>query len=112
MPPYTEAHHGTTSNLTLIENFLNGFDWNKRDKRMDGFPLMSSIWPTFYICLGYVYLAKVAGPIYMCNRNPLKLEKFARSYNTIQFLCELLLIPWLSVHYFTTGNGWRKYKLT
>ena len=108
MPPYTEAHNDTATNLTLFEEFLDGFDWNKRDTRLDGFPLMSSIWPSIYICLGYIYLAKIAGPIYMRNRNPLRLKTFAQSYNTIQFLCELLLIPWLSVYFFSTRNDWRK----
>ena len=33
-----------------------------RDERADSFLLMSSIWPTIIICLGYVYFIKVAGP--------------------------------------------------
>lgn len=30
--------------------------------RADSYPLMSSIWPTLAICLGYVYFVKVLGP--------------------------------------------------
>ena len=104
MSPY----HEKTSNITFLQEFFDGFDWNKRDKRMDGFPLMSSIWPTIFISLAYVNLAKIVGPFIMRNKNPLKLDKFARCYNTTQFLCELLLIPWLSVYFFSTGISWSK----
>ena len=104
MSPY----HEKTSNITFLQEFFDGFDWNKRDKRMDGFPLMSSIWPTIFISLAYVNLAKIVGPFFMRNKSPLKLDKFARCYNTTQFLCELLLIPWLSVYFFSTGNSWSK----
>ena len=100
--------HEKTSNITLIQEFFDGFDWNKRDKRMDGFPLMSSIWPTIFISLAYANLAKIVGPFFMRNKSPLKLDKFARCYNTSQFLCELLLIPWLSVYFFSTGISWSK----
>ena len=94
--------------LNAPSRIFDGFDWNKRDKRLDGFPLMSSIWPTIFISLAYVNLAKIVGPFLMRNKSPLKLDKFARCYNTTQFLCELLLIPWLSVYFFSTGNSWSK----
>ena len=31
-------------------------------KRADAWPLMSSVWPTVAICVGYVYFVKVLGP--------------------------------------------------
>ena len=114
MPPYTATtepvaeESKTTSNFTLLQEFLDGFAWEKRDKRLDGLPLMSSIWPSIYICLCYLYLVKVAGPLYMRNRDAIKLDQFARCYNSVQFVFELLLIPWLSVYYFSEGNGWGK----
>ena len=112
MPPYTstptlfEAKGETGFNLTLLEKFLDGFDWNKRDIRLDGFPMMSSIWPNTIIVLSYVLLAKVIGPKIMCNRKPLKLDIFASCYNTIQFIGEFFLLPWLSINYLAEGNGW------
>ena len=33
-----------------------------RDPRVDGWLLMSSIFPTTAICVAYVYIVKVAGP--------------------------------------------------
>lgn len=33
-----------------------------RDPRADAWPLMSSVWPTVAICVGYVYFVKVLGP--------------------------------------------------
>ena len=30
-----------------------------RDPRSDSWPLMSSIWPTTFICIAYVYIVKV-----------------------------------------------------
>ena len=111
MPPYrhkTWPGSETESNQTLVKEFIDGFSWEKRDKRLDGLPLMSSIWPSIYICLAYLYLVRVAGPIFMRNREVLKLNQFARCYNCGQFVCELLLIPWLSLHYFLEGNGWGK----
>ena len=106
MPPFTEAQHKTTSNLTVIEKFLVGFEWSKRDKRLDGLPFMSSIWPSIFVLLTYVLLTKVVGPILMHNRDPMKLKHFTQCYNSVQLLCEFLLLPWLSVHYFAKGNGW------
>ena len=106
MPPFTEAQEDATSNLTIFEKFLEGFEWNKRDKRLDGLPLMFSIWPSIFILLTYVFLTKVAGPTLMRKRNPLKLKYFAQCYNSVQFVGEFLLIPWLSIHYFAEGNGW------
>ena len=114
MPPYTpttEPHTEqteTASNLTLVEEFLDGLAWEMRDKRLDGLPFMSSIWPSIYLCLGYIYLVKLVGPIFMMKRDAFKLDLFARCYNSAQFVFELLLFPWISVHYFYEGNGWGK----
>ena len=110
MAPYTEeSEQGiSASNLTLLEEFLDGFTWEKRDKRLDGLPLMSSIWPSLFICLGYLYLVRIAGPNFMRNRDAFKLDWFVGCYNSILFLFELSLIPWLSVYYFSEGHGWGK----
>ena len=114
MPPYTDTTETVTEDtesedtLSLLEEFLDGFAWEKRDKRLDGFPLMSSIWPSIYICLLYIFLVKVVGPKLMRERDALKLDLPVGCYNSIQFMFELLVIPWLSVYYFSEGNGWGK----
>ena len=38
----------------------NNFVWEQRDKRLDDFPLMDSLWPTFAISAGYLYSSGVA----------------------------------------------------
>ena len=97
MPPFEEAWDtATTSNLTNIEKLLDGFDWDKRDKRLDGLPLMSSIWPSIFILVTYIILTKVVGPISMRQRNPMKLKYFAKCHNSVHFLCEFVLTVWLS----------------
>ena len=108
MPPYrhkTWPGSETESNQTLVKEFIDGFSWEKRDKRLDGLPLMSSIWPSIYICLGYLYLVKIIGPRFMMNRGAYKLDWFVRCYNIVLFVSEVLMIPWLSAHYFLEGNG-------
>ena len=95
-----------TSNTSLVKRFMEGFDWSKRDKRLDGFPLMSSIWPTIFIVVSYAFLGLVVGPRFMQNRNPFKMVIFGLIFNTYQFLAEFALIPWIGMHFFADDNGW------
>ena len=98
-----------SSNISLGARFLEGFDWSKRDRRLDGLPLMSSIWPIIFIVTCYAFLGLVAGPRFMRDRSPFKLEIFGLVFNTYQFLAEFALIPWVGMHYFANGNGWGEY---
>ena len=65
--------------------------WEKRDKRMDGYPLMSSPVPTFVICCGFVIFVTVIGPIYMKHRSPLNVKSFLIFYNLCQVILSLYL---------------------
>ena len=56
-----DAQHVTVLFYRLYNQYLYMMD-HLRDERADSLPLMSSIWPTITICLGYVYFIKVAGP--------------------------------------------------
>ena len=42
-----------------------------RDQRVDNWLLMSSVWPTTFICIAYVYLVKVAGPKFIAVKGSL-----------------------------------------
>ena len=94
------------SNMSLVERFLEGFVWSKRDRRIDGFPLMSSIWPTIFIVMCYAMLGLVVGPRFMQNRKPFKMVIFGLIFNTYQFLAEFALVPWIGMHYFADDKGW------
>lgn len=58
--------------------------WEIRDRRVDNWPLMNSIWPTTTICVVYVYFAKVLGPFFMKDRKPMELQNLIRFYNVLQ----------------------------
>jgi len=60
--------------------------WELRDRRMDGWPLMSSPLYTAAICATYVYLVKVAGPAYMKDRKPMNIRGFLIWYNLAQVM--------------------------
>ena len=60
--------------------------WERRDKRMDGLPLLSSPVYTALICLTYVYLVTIAGPNYMKDRKPMNIKSFLIIYNGFQVL--------------------------
>nr|WDS84442.1 elongation of very long chain fatty acids protein 1 [Apocyclops royi] len=58
--------------------------WDKRDLRVEGWPLMSSPVPTILICAAYVYIVKVLGPNFMKNREPYNIKSFLIWYNAAQ----------------------------
>ncbi len=80
--------------------------WEKRDKRMDDWPLMSryfgtlhprhflsksdrlfsSPWPTMLLSATYIYIVKVWGPRFMENRRPFNIRTFLVWYNAAQVL--------------------------
>lgn len=70
-----------------------------KDPRADSYPLMSSIWPTLAICLGYVYFVKVLGPRFMEDRKPFELKGIILAYNLFQTLFS----------FWGFSQGWRFY---
>jgi len=58
--------------------------WEKRDTRVDDYPLMSSPLPTIILCLSYVYIVKVWGPAFMKDRKPYDIKNFLLVYNLAQ----------------------------
>lgn len=65
--------------------------WEQRDKRVDGWFMMSSFWPTFFTCMAYVYIVKVAGPRFMRDRKPYNINTFLVYYNAFQVILSTYL---------------------
>ena len=73
--------------------------WERRDRRIDGWPLMDSPWPTVALCLTYVYLVKVAGPRFMRNREPYDVRSFLIVYNFFQVAFSVYIFTEVSKDY-------------
>ena len=67
--------------------------WERRDTRMDDYPLMSNPLHTAIICCMYVYLVTVAGPNYMRDRKPMNIRSFLILYNA----CMVLLSSYMFI---------------
>lgn len=87
--------------MDLIRDY-NAY-WEYRDKRIDGWFLMGSIWPTVIMCVLYVLFSKVLGPLYMKNRNPIEMKGLMSAYNILQVVCCL----WMLIKLWM--NGWGTY---
>ncbi|XP_076278012.1 very long chain fatty acid elongase AAEL008004 isoform X3 [Lasioglossum baleicum] len=70
------------------------------DHRTTNWFMMSSPFPTLFICLSYVYLVKVVGPKYMENRKPFQLKNALIAYNMFQ----VIFSAWL--FYECLMGGW------
>lgn len=60
--------------------------WEFRDKRVDGWPMLGSIWPTLIMCTAYVFIVTVLGPRFMRNRKPFNISTFLVYYNLLQVI--------------------------
>ena len=77
--------------------------WERRDKRVEDWFLMSSSLPMIAICIIYVYLVKVWGPNFMKNREPFQPKKFLLVYNAFQVISSsYLFVLFLQ-------SGWLEY---
>jgi len=87
-------------------NFVEFYNelWSVRDKRVDGWFLMDSIWPTIILCISYWYCMMVLGPYLMKNRAPFELKMPMQIYNVFitllsAYMCfEVCVSGWFS-HY-------------
>jgi len=75
--------------LSKLSEDYNYIMVDLRDPRADSFPLMSSVWPTVFLCLAYVYIVKVAGPRFMKDRPPYEIKGIIVAYNLFQTLFSL-----------------------
>ncbi|XP_043518943.1 elongation of very long chain fatty acids protein AAEL008004 isoform X3 [Frieseomelitta varia] len=70
------------------------------DQRTTNWFMMSSPFPTLFICLSYVYVVKVLGPKLMENRKPFQLKNTLVVYNLFQ----VMFSAWL--FYESLMGGW------
>jgi hypothetical protein len=96
------------TNLTIVNlnDLFDCFAWKNRDVRIDGFPLMSSIWPSVIICVTYIFLVKVVTPAYMQNRGPMDCSLFNRIYNRVQIIVHFTIGYSFFINHWDGGQGW------
>ena len=58
--------------------------WELRDKRVDGWFMLDSFWPTLLLVAAYLWIVKVWGPRFMENRPPYNITTFLIYYNAAQ----------------------------
>lgn len=58
--------------------------WEQRDRRVDGWFMMNSFWPTLILVMAYVYIVKIWGPRFMQDRKPYNISTFLVYYNAFQ----------------------------
>jgi len=73
---------------SLTGDFNNWLDdvWEHRDKRVDGWPMLNSFWPTFILVAAYLFIVKIWGPRFMQNRPAYNITKFLIIYNAFQVI--------------------------
>ena len=83
---------------TMLSNVTNMWDdmWERRDKRMDEYPLMGNPLHTAAICCMYVYLIAFAGPKYMKDRKPMNIRSFLIVYNASMVVLSLYMFVQVS----------------
>lgn len=83
---------------TIIDQYHDIMD-NKSDPRVRTWPMMSSPFPTLFICLFYAYFSRVLGPAIMENRKPFTLRKILIYYNAFQ----TIFSAWIFYEYLMSG---------
>ena len=74
-----------TSKYLHLQTWLDDV-WELRDKRVDGWPMLDSYWPTLLLCSSYVYIVTLWGPRFMKDRKPYNISTFLVYYNLFQVI--------------------------
>lgn len=79
------------ASISIVVIFSRSFEDKKvwcflADTRTTNWLLMSSPFPTLFICLSYIYSVKVLGPKIMENRKPFQLNNTLVAYNLFQVI--------------------------
>lgn len=88
--------------MTVYDEYRSLID-NNSDPRVKNWFMMSSPFPTLFICLFYAYFVKVLGPKLMENRKPFDLKKILLFYNFFQ----VVFSSWLFYESLVSGWGGR-----
>jgi len=94
---------GTGGWVDQVMDSYNYLMVDLRDPRVDNWLLMSSVWPTTFICIAYVYIVKVAGPKFMENREPYEIRGIMIVYNLFQTIFSFWMFK-ESWEFFVTGK--------
>lgn len=76
----TEERGSRMSFIQLANQYLEDL-WELRDRRMDKYPMMYSLWPTVLLCSFYVLMVTVVLPRLMRSQRPLHLKGIIAAYN-------------------------------
>ncbi|ESO88347.1 hypothetical protein LOTGIDRAFT_165788 [Lottia gigantea] len=87
----------------LLTSAVRSYDelMTKADSRVEGWTLMSSPWPSLFICLAYFIIVKL-GPSFMEKREPMNLKNVLVVYNFAMVILsgyifvEFLLSGWMT----------------
>merc|ERR1712215_491678 len=95
---------GDTALMSIMEEKYNHVFTDLRDIRVDSWLLMSSPWPTFFLCVLYYYIVRFAGPSFMADRTAYGCQKPMLVYNIFQTFFSLWIFSrlcgfWLSGKY-------------
>ncbi|XP_033215559.1 elongation of very long chain fatty acids protein 4-like [Belonocnema kinseyi] len=75
-----------------IREKFNYYYYEQADPRVTDWPLMGSMWPTFFILVSYVYVVFQCGPRYMKNKPAYDLRTFIRCYNIFQIVTNAYIV--------------------
>jgi len=89
--------------LQSVRQEFNHVLVNLRDKRSDDMMLMSSPWPTFFLCCLYYLTVRVLGPMFMKNRTAYDIKKIMMVYNITQTLLSLHIWT-VAASFYLTGK--------
>ena len=93
-----------TSPKNLVE-FYNEM-WNIRDRRVDDWFLMQSIWPTITLCVCYLYFSIALGPWLMKNREPFQIYPLIQLYNVFVTLLSAYMVYEIGMSGWFTHYNW------
>ncbi|XP_050452869.1 elongation of very long chain fatty acids protein AAEL008004-like isoform X1 [Cataglyphis hispanica] len=89
--------------MQYIDRFHDMLD-KHADTRTTDWLLMSSPFPTLFICISYVYVVKVLGPKLMENRKPFQLKNTLIAYNLFQVIFSAWLFYEIGISGWLTGD--------
>ena len=92
----------TPKNLVEFYNEL----WNIRDRRVDDWFMMSSIWPTVTLCVFYLYFSIALGPWLMKNREPFQIYPLIQLYNVFVTLLSAYMVYEIGMSGWFTHYNW------
>lgn len=75
--------------------------WDLRDKRVDGWFMLDSFWPTLLLVAAYLFIVKIWGPRFMENRPAYNINTFLIYYNA----CQVGLSAYIFVQFYRGGWG-------